>query len=245
MSKKTQKSIEIKIQQMINKYHLQDKLKLVDIKKWIYEEKGHALETVNKFQEKMFSFFNPDKLNDSDWDIIIDTIMDAWNYLPHKSLNGGAPYQMVRGFDSETGKIETINEKTGPESDIICGGVKMKWDNYWEMIKEMEKQQKLFKKWVEGDVLPKYKKFLEKMVAKNKRDDYYEVADIFFERAMKIGFIEFKDIRREFVQKEFPHWWLTHVLFSNYKSKQVLVALRKMFEFLELVYQVDIKKFGF
>jgi len=241
---KTQKSAEEKIQKLINEYNLSQKLKLSDIKKWVYNETGSGIETINKFQKKIFSFFNPDKLKSTDWDKILDAIMDAWNFLPHKSLGNKSPNQMtmesIKDINKK-GKEEINNSKP----NIFCGGTEMKWDDYWSMLKEMEKQQKPFKEWVEKEVLLKYKNFLEKTIVKAKTEDYYQVADIFFERVMSVGFIELNEIRKNFIQKEFPHWWPTHIMFSNLNQKQVLTALQKLFEFLELVYNIDIKKFGF
>lgn len=243
---KTQKSAEEKIEKLIDEYNLSHQLKLSDIKKWIYNESSPGMEFVNKFQKKIFSFFNPDKLKSKDLDRILDTAMDAWNFLPHKSLGNKSPNQVaMESFKDFNKQVKETSQNKQDKPDIICGGRKIKWDDYWTMIAEMEKRQEPFKEWLDKDVLPKYKKFLEETVAKSKREDYYEVAEIFFERAMRLGFIELDEIRKDFIQKEFPGWWPTHIMFSNLKPKQVLVALQKLFEFLELVYNIDIKKFGF
>lgn len=71
------------------------------------------------------------------------------------------------------------------------------------------------------------------------------VADIFFQRALCLGFIEFKDFRQDFIQKEFPKWWQTHVLMSNLTEEEVLLSLKEFFQFLFLAYNIDIEKFGF
>lgn len=249
---KTQKSAELKLQKFIDKYNLSDKLSVEEIKKWVYEEKGHGLESINLFQKKIIECFDEKvisqerKINE-----VLDVMMDVWNFFPHKSLGGKSPNEMVmqsvKDFNKAAKQIVKQEVDTGAKNmpDIICGGQKMKWDDYWAMIKEMEKRQEPFKNWVEKEVLPKYEKFLTSAVVKNKKDDYYAVADSFFNRALNLGFIEFNQIRIDFIHKEFPHWFPTHVLFVNLTKKEILEALKKLFEFLNLVFDIDIKKFGF
>ncbi|MBU0705644.1 hypothetical protein KJ657_03990 [Patescibacteria group bacterium] len=96
------------------------------------------------------------------------------------------------------------------------------------------------------DALPKYKKYLGQLIKGKKRQvDYYDVAHIFFERALHLGFVDLASIRPAFIQEEFPAWWPTHVMYSNYKPAQVRKALETLFMFLALVYKVEPIKYGF
>jgi len=105
--------------------------------------------------------------------------------------------------------------------------------------------QKPFRNWVEKYLLPKYKESLGQDYKKAIAKKHFEVADIFFERVLHVGFIEFNQIRKEFIQKEFPHWWQTHVLMSNLSEREVLNSLKILFQYIFSVHEQDIKKFGF
>ena len=101
----------------------------------------------------------------------------------------------------------------------------------------MKKAQKPFKKWIEKDALPKYKKCFKQMVkSTHTRENSYDVADIFFQRVLHVGFVDLEGIRPKFIHKEFPHWWPTHVMQSNLTPAQVKKSLDRLFEFIELVY---------
>ena len=128
---------------------------------------------------------------------------------------------------------------------VSVGGHKMGWHEYWAMIAKMEKSQEPFKKLVAKKLLPRYEEFLKGNFSVGAARKHLKVADIFFQRAMHVGFIEFKEIRLDFIQKEFPQWWQTHVLQSNLSEKQILSSVGKLFEFLALFCEIDIKKFGF
>ena len=60
----------------------------------------------------------------------------------------------------------TKKTKTGSKSeqmpDVHVGGHIIKWNDYWAMLKEMEKQQVPFKKWIKDEFTPAYEKNLRK-----------------------------------------------------------------------------------
>ena len=110
----------------------------------------------------------------------------------------------------------------------------------------MERVQKPFKKWIEKEALPKYRKYLDQMVkSKQTIENNYEVADIFFQRVLQVGFIDLERIRPEFIIDEFPQWWPSHVMGSKLNPTQVRKALKRFFEFVELVYQINLEKLRF
>ena len=110
---------------------------------------------------------------------------------------------------------------------MIVGGQEMDWDDYWAMIKEMEKAQIPFKNWIEKDLLPKYQIFLSQKYQKYTLNKHLEVADHFFHRVLHVGFITLEEIRKDFIQKEFPRWWQTHVLTDSLseKEKKLLIEI--------------------
>lgn len=239
---KTTKQVEDKLNALIEKYRIKEKITVDEIKKWIWNAKGQAMEAVNQYHKKCFQLF-PEPKDIDEMNDIMQAFTDAWNFFPHKELGGKAPNELFKEGMKNVPKSETKDRKM---PKIIVGGVEMEWDEYEEMLREMEKAQKPFKKWIESDALPKYEKYL-KQIVKNKRmrEEYYNVADIFFERVLRIGFVTFEKIRPDFIQKEFPNWWPTHVMFSNLKPHQVQEYLKKFFIFTELVYGIDIRKYGF
>lgn len=243
LDNKTPKQVEQELQRLLEQYKLTDKLSVADFKDWIYNsQNSNTMKDVNLYQKKFLKYFTRvkdiDKLNQ-----ILQVFMDAWNYFPHQALKGKSPQQMVESLYNNRKQPVIPDKKKMPK--MIVGGQEMSWDDYWAMIKEMEYQQIPFKNWTEKDLLPKYKKFLNQQYQKDTVNKHYEVADIFFERALHVGFLTLEEIRKDFIQKEFPHWWQTHVLMNSLKEQEILFSLERMFEFIELVYKINKEKFGF
>lgn len=210
------------------------------VKKWIYESRGPAMAAVKAVQKKFFGLF-PENLPPEAIDHLVRVLNDAWNHFPHRSLGGRSPNMMV----AEAMKNKPPFSQVPAMPKIICGGREMDWDEYQTMLREMERLQKPFKQWTKKLVLPKYARFLRNAFTTDTADMHYEVADIFFDRVFHVGFLNLGTIRRDFVQKEFPRWWTTHVLMDRKTQKQVLASLRRLFGFLHDKYAVDIAAFGF
>lgn len=239
---KTIKMVEKNLQKLLDKYKLSSKLTIAQIKDWIFNDEGEsAMDASNRFQKKWHKYFarvkNMDELN-----YVFQHFIDAWNYFPHQSLAGRSPDQVFKE-ESKKSPVPRGDKKEIPK--VIVGGREMSWDEYEAMIKEMGKRQKPFKAWTDNVALPNYKNYLEHTAGKDTLSKHYEVADIFFERVIHVGFITFDQIRKDFIQKEFPHWWQTHVMMSNLKEKEVLSSLKKLFQFIALNYKRDVSKFGF
>jgi len=238
---KTSKQVEEELQQLFEKYKLTKKLSVKVIKDWIYNSKNtNVMEAVNLYQKKFLAYFKKAYETDG-FDEILQICMDAWNYFPHKALDGKSPQQM----SEEIYGNEPKNEQDQAMPKIIVGGRQMEWDDYWSMIKEMEHLQAPFKNWLEKDFKPKYKKFLHQKYKKKTIEKHFQVAEFFFDRVLHLGFLELEQIRKNFIQKEFPRWWQTHVLMDSLTEKEVVSSLRKLFEFIELVYDIDKLQFGF
>ena len=239
---KTPLQVEKSLNKLFKKYDIQRKITVGEIKKWIWNSGGHAMEAVNQYNKKCFQLF-PEPKDIDEMNDIMQVFTDAWNYFPHKELHGKTPHEV---FQENMAKAPASVGQSNEMPKIIVGGREMEWDEYERMLQAMEKAQKPFKKWIRRDALPKYEKYLEQMV-KNKRarEEHYNVADMFFERVLHVGFISFEEIRPAFIQKEFPRWWPTHVMYSNLEPDQVQESLKIFFTFAELVYGIHMSRFGF
>lgn len=222
---------------LFEKYGIQKKISVVDIKKWIFESIGPAMEASNKYQKKCLNLFpaiyDIDELNE-----VMQVFVSAWNFFPHKALNGRSPDEMFREVYGKKGEEPSLESNDGKKMPKVgVGDREMEWEEFQAMIKEMEEMQKPFKKWIEKDALPKFKKYLEQIVKiKKKCEEHYDVADIFFQRVLHVGFIDLKSIRPGFIHSEFPQWWPTHVMYSDLKPSDVKKSLDLLFAFIELVY---------
>lgn len=229
--------IEIDLSNIINKYGISGKLSVDKIKKIIFNDnKLSASEAFDEFEIKVLKFFpiteDIDELN-----LIIQTLNNAWNYFPHAALGGKSPHEMI---DNNVDK--NITNKKMP--NVIVGDHEMSWEEYEIMIKEMEKLQKPFKNWIDN-LLPEYKKYLEKTLSTKIVEKHCQIAGLFFERVLYVGFINFDDIRSDFIHKDFPDWWRTNVVFGKYRKTTVVSSIYKLFSFIQLTTLRDIKKFGF
>ena len=133
--------------------------------------------------------------------------------------------------------------KTGSRSeqmpDVHVGGHIMKWDQYWTMLKEMEKQQVPFKKWIEEEFTPAYGKDLRKKFSKSVAKSHADIAGLFFDRVLHVGFLNFESIRHAFAVKEFPQWWHTHVLGVAETPKQVASSIKHLLDFAKETYDME------
>lgn len=231
------------MKKLLDNYGLSKKLTLEMIKNWIWNDEGDsAMDAHNRFQQKWFKYFA--KVKDTDeLNKILQVFVDAWNYFPHKFLKGKSPDQVWQEELKKNSRFKKKGRQKMP--DVIVGGRRMPWNVYESMMKEIERLQVPFRNWVEKDVLPKYERFLEKKFSHKTVQKHLDVADIFFQRVMAVGFIKFSEIRKGFIQKEFPKWWQTHVMFGSLKEREVVSSLKKLFQFIGFIYDEDIGRFGF
>lgn len=233
---KTPKQVEENLAHFFEKYGIQKKVTVEDIKKWIWNSTGPVMEASQKYQKKCFNLIpridDIDELNN-----VIKVVTDAWNFFPHKALDGKSPHQMYIETYGEKVEKQPLGKQKMPK--IVVGGKEMEVEEFQAMIKKMENEQRPFKKWIEEDALPKYQRYLEQiMQVKKACEEHYDVADIFFQRALHVGFLNLGSIRPEFIKNEFSRWWPTHVMYSNLTPEGVKKSLGILFEFIELVYSV-------
>jgi hypothetical protein len=87
-------SVENKLQELINQYNLGSVLTVDVVKDLVWREEGDK--AFNDFIEEAFGYFKDIK-DVNELNRILQTFNDAWNYFPHKSLNGKSPMQVVGG----------------------------------------------------------------------------------------------------------------------------------------------------
>ena len=80
------KEIEKKLSEFIEKHGIQTNFE--EIKNIIYKEEDQG--DLNKIISQFDLGQNIDELND-----IVQVVNDAWNYFPHKILNGLSPMEMI------------------------------------------------------------------------------------------------------------------------------------------------------
>lgn len=238
---KTPEQVEKDLNNLFKKYGVQKKVSVDDIKNWVWKATGPVMEASNQYHKKCLNLFPPiddiDEMND-----VMQIFVSAWNFFPHKTLDGRSPNEVYREtYGEKINKSSKPKDKEMPK--VRVGDQEMEWGEFQAMIKEMEKVQKPFKKWIEKAALPKYKQYLEQIVKSKKAcEDHYEVADIFFQRVLHVGFIDLKSIRSNFVRSEFPHWWPTHVMYSDLCPSDIKKSLDLLFTFIELVYTGKIRE---
>lgn len=115
----------------------------------------------------------------------------------------------------------------------------MEWDQYWAMLRDMEKRQKPFKKWIEKEFTPAYDKYLKKNFTKRASESHLRVAELFFDRTLHVGFLNFESIRHAFALKEFPRWWKTHVMGVSETPTQVAASVKVLLAFAKEAYQLE------
>lgn len=94
MTLKSQQQVEKELQELIYKYELENRLTVEKIKDLVWSEQGSPMQAAHEFQEKFINFFPAvDDLDKSNG--IIQVAMDAWNYFPHKILNGQSPSEIA------------------------------------------------------------------------------------------------------------------------------------------------------
>lgn len=235
---------------IIQKYGLTKQLSVAAIEKRIYESEGAtAMEASNKFQLWWTKFFRKQfEENSPDFDFILPAFTDAWNYFPHKSLGGRSPREKFKeyyGQEPDASMADPENRRNEEMPRVHVGNREMSWGEYEHMLKEMEKEQEPFKHLVD-DILQSYKTHLqqEERLSKKTVDRHYGVADIFFSRALHVGFINFHGIRKAFVLKEFPRWWQTHVMFFSLREPEIVSSLKKLFSFIEQTYGLGHEAFA-
>lgn len=247
MESKTPAQVEKELQALFLKYKISHKLSVAQIKQRVLEEWDKENDSPSSashtFQKRCMKYFSHVRSDDAFF-AIMQSLVDAWNYFPHKSLGGKSPWQMVQKELRKHPELPRQDQKRRMP-DVIVGGHTMKWDAYNAMLAEMERLQVPFKNWIETDILPNYKSYLQSRAGKRTLAKHMRVAELFFERVLAIGFIRLDEIRPAFIQKEFPRWWQTHVMMDNLNEREVLSSLKKLFGFVSERYAIDIGQFGF
>lgn len=221
--------IEQKLEDVIARYKGKG-ITVREIRQKIYESDGDVMEASNRFMKWWWQRFPSKALEREGVEEVLQAFNDAWNVFPHRSLNGKSPQEMIQEFAEESGPRKNTADAM---PKMIVDGREMAWDDYWAMIKEMEKRQEPFKAWMEK-TLPAYRTYLTKKYKTVRSIEKHDsVASVFLERALQVGFLDFNEIRPEFAVWEFPAWWQTHVMQSSLTEDQVWSSLCDFLWFCE------------
>lgn len=233
---KEQARVIQELNKLISAFSLQGKLSPEMVIDWVWKAHGgSAMEASNAYHKQCFRFFrNVEDIDEINR--ILQIFVDVWNFFPHRDLDGKSPDQLMREFRGIENKGKAPQGgKDQAMPKIICGGREFSWDEYWAMAKECERAQKPFRNWIEKQVMPAYLAHLvERYRGERTIKSHERVADIFFKRALHLGFVNFGELHSRFVWDEFPAWWQTHVL-DDYRSEdQIRSSLEKLSYFLHL-----------
>lgn len=225
--------VEQRLAELIAK-HKAKHISVPEIKRKIFEsDSDDSMTALNRFLKWWSGCFRG--VENDDFEKLLQTFQDAWNSFPHSSLAGKSPQQVLQEEMKKHPEVMETNARN-PMPDVTVGGVTMPWDDYQNMIKQMEKQQKPFKRWIEKTALLAYKKYLETRHKTQKTvEKHYDVADYFFHRALHVGFLDYEKIRPAFAVWEFPAWWPDHILDSNLTEDQVWSSLCDFLWFAEII----------
>lgn len=205
---------------------LQNKLSTDFIINLVYEagarwgDKAH-LNFQKDIYKKVGELKNPD-----DEFAVVQLAFECWNYFPHKDMDNKSPFERLQENPPEPKSSEPEEPK------IIVGDKKMSPKQYEEMIREMEKQQALFKDWLNNTLLA-YKQYLEKNYKQKTIDKHYTIADILCDRILHVGFVSPEHVRPEFLYDKFPAWWQTHVMFGDFNETTVENSVAQFMDFIE------------
>jgi hypothetical protein len=125
---------------------------------------------------------------------------------------------------------EGMTQKQKP--DVVVGGHKMSFDEYTEMMQDMEKEQVPFRAWLLEEMLPAYKKFLEEKFSKSTQEKHHSIANVLCDQILMAGFVSPEHVHPDFLYYDFPVWWQTHVMFGNYTEKTVENSVSAFVDFV-------------
>ena len=141
---KTTTRIEEDLNTLFKEYGLQKIVNAEKVKQWVWNAKGKTvMEAVNLFQKKTLRLF-PQPKDIDEANRILHVLTDAWNSFPHKALGGKSPNERVQEATKTMPKRDRDDQRM---PKVIIGNVEMEWEEYEQMLQEMKKAQKPFKKW--------------------------------------------------------------------------------------------------
>ena len=154
---KSRNQVTNALKALFKKYDIENGVTVDDIKKWIWNSVGPGMESVNKYNKKCLNLF-PQIDDMSEINNLMQVFVDAWNYFPHKELNGKSPNEVYMEIYGQKGVGNPSNSKVKNEvmPKIMVGDHEMEWEEFQLMLKQIEKAQIPFKTWIEKDALPKF-----------------------------------------------------------------------------------------
>ncbi len=216
--KKAKKIVEESLLALIKEYDLSDQLSVDKVKEWVYKSGDvSTIDASRKYNKKVLSYF-VDVSDIDEMNRILMVFVDAWNYFPHKSLQGRAPNEMV----DELMKIEE--------------------ESFKKHFQYAEENLDDYIEWTIEKVLPNYEKYLERAsLSKEKVEESMGVASVFLEHCGRMGFFDFNKIHPSFFS-DFPDVVEVRDVEKNIKmpKKNVKIYLKNFLDFLSIFYGIRI-----
>lgn len=239
------KNIEKDLEAFIKKYNLDKELSVRKVKEWVYNADKDTMIGSNIYQSSWMKVVNRSKkflagTKDNE-DLLMEryneamtVFTQAWNNFPHKALGNKSPTDLVEENSKKMPKPDPQEDFAGPQ--VFFGDQTMEWEEYLAMLELMEKMQKPFKKWIDKKALPAYEKYLQKSFASEQTiKKHSHIASIFTDRVLHVGFIEYEEIRPDFIIFEFPDWWQTHVIIPGLLDLKEITILNSLCIFINFI----------
>lgn len=181
------KEVKQNFNKLIQKYKLEKKLNIDELEKEIYNA---TIDDNQKILIKILSVFSKKNLEFHEQDELIKSFSDLWNYLPHKELGNISPHEKFKEeYGQSPDSFDNQEKKDVEDINFNVDGVDMTKEDYFTMLKTMEKKQKPFRKKMDKEILPAYLKFLEGNYKERTAEKHHSIASLFIDRAIFIGFL--------------------------------------------------------
>ena len=226
---KTLQSVEKNLLSIIKKYKLAPKVSIDRVKEWVLNEAGET-NPAKGFEKYTGTWtkFIPKIESLEEMDTVFSAFVDAWNYFPHKKLGNKSPVEA---------KQKTISAHVLPKESMEGLNIQsINNDNESlarEMFNEIFRKQDPFVDWLYEDVLPEYEKHLESKIQTARiRKQRMAIAEIFFDRVLRAGIVDYEDIPEKFINHVFPKFWEQKVYPEPLSAQRVQGVLGDMVDFI-------------
>lgn len=223
------KEVEKRVEKIIEKLKLSDRISLVWLKDFTYNFDLPTKEISKKYFGRIFNLL-PRDISEEDMNEAVSVFNDAWNCFPQKIMGGISPQDKFF-------KDEMIAEKEADEKmkgNIPLTEEEQLWKDHFDRAR---KELDPYLDWTQKEVMPKYNRYIENQKHK-KPNEVVDVAGVFLEICGQMGFFEFKKVHPGFI-KDFPNMFLVSVIGPNLSKQEVKEYLDNFLLFLETYYPAN------
>jgi len=217
------KKVEIRLDKLINKLQISNKISVQWIKDFIY---NFDLPT-NQISEKYFGRLTdllPRDIKDKDFEEALQIFNEAWNCFPQKITGGKSPQDKFFE-ESKNNKEENrnISKTLTPQEKMI--------QNHFDYATEHLDE---YMDWAFKEVLPKYDSYLKNNKI-DRRKERVGVADVFLETCGRLGFFEISNLPPKFLT-DFPDMFFEVVKGPKISKKNIALYLNDFLSFVSIYY---------